>query len=598
VLSYLRLLIRVLDTRAKLRLGLAGVAAVLLAGIEALGLLLVAPLVLLVNAAATAEHSIPSGAQWFTDLLRADSPGEAAFRLGFLIFLVFVFKGLLSLALLRKNIQIVMESEAEMSRRLFRAYLHAPWSFHLRRNSADLQRTVHESVRRVYQDAMATTSAALGDSLVIVAVTLVLFVVEPVVAVAASAYFGVVGLGYQRLVHRRIEQVGAGVHEDWERAFRLVQENLRSAKLLALLHRQDQAVEQLHEAKLAMANRMGLLILLFQLPRYYLEVALLLGVAVISAALFTLRPADEALAGLGIFLVAGFRLLPSLNRVLNAASAASAALPPLRQIASDLAGLEPIVTAGDSRPLDRPPLIELEEVTFTYEDGSRPAINRVSVAVPPGATVALVGGSGAGKTTLVDILLGLLEPDSGVVTIHGEPLSAMRDRYQRSIGYVPQDVTLTDDTLAANITFGHGAIDEGRLRQVVRAAQLDDLVASSPAGLESRVGEHGLRVSGGQRQRIGLARALYHDPVVLVLDEATSGLDSATEARILDTIEGLRGKLTIVIIAHRLSTVRRADTIYFLREGRLAGTGSFEHLSRTCPDFAELVRLAEVDTTR
>jgi ABC-type multidrug transport system fused ATPase/permease subunit len=241
--------------------------------------------------------------------------------------------------------------------------------------------------------------------------------------------------------------------------------------------------------------------------------------------------------------------------------------------------------------------LRVEGVAFRYPGGERDVLRDVDLEVPMGTSLALVGGSGAGKSTLADVMLGLHEPTSGRVTVDGADVRTVRNAWRRAVGYVPQDVFLLDATLAENIAFDvdRAHVDEARLGSAVAAAQLDDVVAGLPDGLESQLGERGSRLSGGQRQRVGIARALYRDPQVLVLDEATSALDNETEHRIAGTLEALRGELTVVMIAHRLSTVRTADQVAFLKDGRVEAIGSFDEVRRASPDFERLVRLGSLD---
>jgi ABC-type multidrug transport system fused ATPase/permease subunit len=240
--------------------------------------------------------------------------------------------------------------------------------------------------------------------------------------------------------------------------------------------------------------------------------------------------------------------------------------------------------------------IRVEGVTFTHDGREDPAVKDVSFSVPAGSAVALVGASGAGKSTIVDIMLGLYSPSSGRVTANGTDIRTILPEWQQSLGLVPQEVYLLDDDLRANIAFGEpdDQIDETRLAQAIAGAQLEELVASLPEGLETFVGERGVRLSGGQRQRIGIARALYTRPRLLILDEATSALDNETERRISETIHALHGSVTIIIVAHRLSTVRDCDQVVLLDGGEVAAVGGFEELQLVSPDFARMVELGNL----
>lgn len=594
--EFIRTLLRILDATTKRRLALASLGATLLAGLEAIGLALIAPLVLTVNATAGDRRTVPSSARWIADLFGTSEPGRLAALLGLAVVCAFVLKGVLAVLLLRWTVGVVLHAEAETSARLFRGYLLAPWTFHLQRNSAELQRTAHDSVRRVFEDSTSALMGALADAFVIIAVAVLLIVTDLTVAVAVIAYFALVGFGYQRLIHGRAESAGSQLHHDVRRAYQTVQQGVRSAKQLILLHRQERFVQELRTIQLGMAEKKRTLILVAQLPRYYLEITLIVGVALMSALLFGTRSADTALAALGFFLAAGFRLLPSLNRILVAAGSARSDLPAVRAIHDDLALLGSSDPPAPPAPVMPPGPIVLRQVSFRYPGAYERALDAVSLRIAPGESVGIVGGSGAGKTTLLDVLLGLLPPDEGSIMVGDVGIDEASESFQRSVGYVPQDVELVDDTLLANIAFGCAGdeVDQAGVEEAVRLAQLDDVVAGLPLGLATMVGEDGVRLSGGERQRVGIARALLHRPHVLVLDEATSALDSATESRISSTIENLRGDLTIIIVAHRLSTVRKCDRLFLLGRGRIEATGTFEHLAATSPEFRDFVRLAEL----
>ena len=234
-------------------------------------------------------------------------------------------------------------------------------------------------------------------------------------------------------------------------------------------------------------------------------------------------------------------------------------------------------------------------VAYRYPTRDTDAVQGLDFVVPFGETIGVVGGSGAGKSTLVDLLLGFLEPDRGEIALDGRPLGERLGAWRALIGLVPQEIFLIDDTLAANIAFGELDMDAGRIADAIRLAHLEDVVAELPDGVDTLVGERGVMLSGGQRQRVGLARALYRRPRVLVLDEATSALDNETERKISEALRSLHGEMTMIVIAHRLSTVRSCDRILYLEQGRIAGLGPFDELNATCPGFARLVELGSLD---
>jgi ABC-type multidrug transport system fused ATPase/permease subunit len=304
---------------------------------------------------------------------------------------------------------------------------------------------------------------------------------------------------------------------------------------------------------------------------------------------------------MGVLLTAGFRVLPALNMLLFSVntirsyeSAVSVVEQELSRLNEGSAAITECAASGD--PVFTPSgSFRFEAVRYRYPTRSIDAVRDISFDVAFGEAIGIVGASGSGKSTVVDLLLGLLQPVDGKITIDGQSLSANLDTWRDRVGFVPQDIFLADDTLAANVAFGmQRGSDAQQLDEALALAHLTAVVAQLPEGAETILGERGVRMSGGQRQRIGLARALYGKPSVLILDEATSALDNETEQLISDALSELHGHLTMVVIAHRLSTVRSCDRIIYLEGGRISGIGTFEELDRTNEGFARLVELGSL----
>jgi ATP-binding cassette, subfamily B, bacterial PglK len=342
-------------------------------------------------------------------------------------------------------------------------------------------------------------------------------------------------------------------------------------------------------------------IFLGELPKYVFELVFIVGIGLMTVYVFATSPSGQAVAALALVAAAGFRIMPGAVRLIGALHVVRLGGAAFDLVRADLMAAEKTEAAQPTEPVSPPQLevtgsITVEEVGFCYPDRAEAALADISVDIPVGSAVALVGASGAGKSTLVDVILGLQTPTTGRVCVDGRDIRELLPAWQQSLGLVPQDVYLLDDTLRANIAFGQRPedIDEERLAASVARAQLQELVAELPEGLETSVGERGMRLSGGQRQRIGIARALYPEPTLLILDEATSALDNETERRISQTITDLHGDITILIVAHRLSTVRSCDQIVFMKAGRVAATGTFASLQAKNADFATLVHLGSL----
>jgi ABC-type multidrug transport system fused ATPase/permease subunit len=587
-----------MDRAARLRFCLFALGSVSVAAIEGLGVALIVPLTELLLREAGADTELPAAARFVGRFVDISTAGEAATALAILVFICLSVKALGAMALLRWGIGTSLRYEAVIARRLFSRYLTAPAWYHLQHNSAEMQRTLNESLLIVFRRSLPYVMAATADAFTLIAIAVVIIVSDLAIALLAIAYFAFVAFAYQRLIGGRQKLAAKQAHEEIAVRYRQVQEAMRATKELAVLHREDYFVRRFYRTKLELAAAQRLLLMFQLLPRQFLDLAFVVGASLMAVFAFSTRSTSAALATVGLFLTATFRLVAPLNRVMGATTLTRTAQPAIEQVNADLTFLEGL--ASETVDVATAPIanaaVELIDVHFRYGDGQPDVLDGVSLLVEPGDDIAIVGTTGAGKTTLLGVVLGLFHPQSGEIRVAGRPLAECRTGWQLSIGYVPQEIVLIDDTIRANVAFGveAGELTEASVWEAMRAAQIDGFVASLPAGLDTVVGEHGVRLSGGQRQRLGLARALYHHPSVLVLDEATSSLDSSTEARIMDTIASLRGTLTIITVSHRLSTLKHCDRIYFLRDGRVASVGTFEDLSSLEPEFAHLVALAQL----
>jgi len=475
------------------------------------------------------------------------------------------------------QMRFVFGVQVQLSQRLFATYLRQPYTFHLQRNSAQLIRNATGEVSIFAFQGILPCLVLLTEAMVFVGLCGLLLAVEPLGTIVAVSVLGSAAWVFNSLTRAKITRWGkARQHHDGLR-IQYLQEGLGGAKDVKLLGRESDFLEQyrLHNAESARVGQF--LATLNQMPRLWLELLAVGGLAILVVSMLAQGRALEALLpAVGLFAVAAFRLMPSVSRVLNAVHSLRYAMPVFDTLHAELQLAAP-EAAGARPPV--PPFrsaVELRNVTYTYPGAHTTALHDVSLVIRRGEAVGLIGGSGAGKSTLVDILLGLLSPDHGEVRADGEDIQQSIRNWQDQIGYVPQTIYLTDDTLRRNVAFGlsNSQIDSEAVWRSIRAAQLEELVDSLPEGLETMVGERGVRLSGGQRQRIGIARALYHDPAVLVLDEATSSLDTATERGVMQAVRALQSTKTIIIVAHRLSTVDHCDRLYRLERGRLVQEGT------------------------
>lgn len=468
--------------------------------------------------------------------------------------------------------------QTQLSQRLFTTYLRQPWTFHLQRNSAQLIRNTVNEVQQLWLLVLLPGMVVLSEGLILLGIGCLLLAVEPLGALIVVLVLGGATWGFHWWTRAHITLWGeVRQYHDGLRIQHL-QQGLGGVKDVKLLGREGDFLAQYHKHNVQSARMGRLQATVQQLPRLWLE---LLAVAGLSTLVLTMLVQGRNMANivpvLGLFAVAAFRLMPSVNRVLSAVISLRYGLPVINTLHDEfkLSVPDPI-THGNNGTLAFEREIRLINITYTYPSAPAPALNGLSIAIQKSESVGFVGPSGSGKSTLVDVVLGLLTPNVGQVAVDGQDIQQNLRAWQNQIGYVPQSIYLTDDTLRRNVAFGlpDEQIDDAAVNRAIKAAQLDEFVASLPEGLENIVGERGVRLSGGQRQRIGIARALYHDPPVLVLDEATSALDTATERGVMQAVTALHGSKTILIVAHRLSTVERCDRLYRLEQGKISAEGS------------------------
>jgi ATP-binding cassette, subfamily B, bacterial PglK len=541
--------------------------------LEMLGIGLVVPALMLMT-----RSGAGTTAPWIVEVL--DSLGnpsrENLVMYGMLALVgVYAVKSLFLAFLAWKQMQFVYGAQEDVSQRLFQTYLRQPYAFHLQRNSAQL---ISNAVNEVHVFSHVTLTSGLmlmTELLVLIGIASVLLVVEPVGALVVVATVGVLTGGFHFASKGAVLRWGSARQIHDERRIQHLQQGLGGAKDVLLLGREREFLQQYRAHNSGSARAGALEHTLLQMPRLGLELLAVIGLAILVFIMLGRGAAIETiLPTLGLFAAAGFRMLPSVNRVMISGQNVRYALPVVSRLHEELAlGIRPL--ADEPAPLRFERRLRFVDTGFSYAGSAQPALQQVNLEIRRGTTVGLIGDSGAGKSTLVDVLLGLLQANAGRVEVDDVDVASDNRAWQRNIGYVPQAIFLTDDTLRRNIAFGVAPdlIDETAIARALQAAQLDEYVASLPDGLDTMVGERGVRLSGGQLQRIGIARALYHDPPVLVLDEATSSLDTATERGVMRAVRALHGRKTIVIVAHRLSTLQDCDRIFRLEGGRIVAEG-------------------------
>lgn len=498
-------------------------------------------------------------------------------------FLAFI-AGCIIIIYIVKDVYTIVEKNAiykfsykiqrKMSTNLLRAYMNEPYTFHLGKNISVLQRSMQEDtdqftkgiIHLMEMIAEISVCIALGIYLYIVSKSITVIIVG--LLIVCLAVFSIISKKYSSAWGREGQQHKSKIYQ-W------MNQSLGGIKEIKVLNREESFIEHYDSyfAKYVRVLRLNRLIGI--IPKYSIEMVCMTGLlsAIIFKIFFGQRSLVEFVPQLAVFAVAAFRLLPSVGKINEHVSAVLYAFPSLELIYNDLREVEQLEAGKRERDESwtLKEKIEVKKVTYRYPEGETNVIENASFTIPKGKTVAFVGSSGAGKSTMADILLGLLPPQYG--KIYADELNVYQNlaTWQKEIGYIPQTIYLSDDTIRNNVAFGmdEKEIDEQAVINALRQAQLYDFVDTLPEGLDTFVGDRGVRLSGGQRQRIGIARALYHDPEILILDEATSALDNDTESAVMEAIEKLHGEKTMIIIAHRLTTIRNADFIYEVANGKV-----------------------------
>ena len=567
--------------------------------LDVLGIMLVGVVAAL---GATQLSADDEGYRFFGFELPKLNPTQLLLLVVFVLF-VFIFKAVVAISLSRLLTSFVARVEARNTAALARHLLDGTLEDARRLSKAEFQFVLTESTKWTFTGLLNNIASLFVEGFLLLLVAVAFFFVDPVVALFAILYFALVVIGMQAGIARILKRAGEDAAASTVETVGLVSDTVDTFREITVLGRSELYLDRLNGSRTRLARSGATLAFLGGMPRYVVETALILGVVVfVGQQVFTDQLAS-GLATLGVFLAGAVRIVGAILPLQTAVAAlkvnteqsapARALLSQLgtrrRRTTSELAGGAPV---GDG-PLG----VEVKELSYRYAGEQAPTLDRVSMSIEPGQFIALIGPSGAGKSTLVEAILGLAMPSWGSVSIGGfEPLD-LRERAPGDVSYVPQRPGLVGGTIAENVALGVATdlIDRDRVHEVLRIAQLEDFVNSLPNGIDASVGKNADAFSGGQVQRIGLARALYVRPRLLALDEATSALDAATEAVISHSLQELRGTTTLLVIAHRLSTVQHADKVFVLEGGRITASGDFPTLRANVPMVAEYVKLMSFD---
>jgi len=488
-----------------------------------------------------------------------------------------------------------------ISKRLLENYLNMPYELFLNRNSADLSNRVLVEVEKLTVYYVTPILTLFTKVMVSISILVMLLIVDVWVSLAAIFLLGGTYVMLFWRINRSLSLKGTLQAEAAENRFKAVSEALGGFKEVKVSNREHYFVDNYEAHSLNLASLNVWIQVISQLPRFALEAISFGGIILfVIYLLLTQRETSNLIPLVSLFAFAGYRLMPALQEIFQSATIIKYTRAILYRIHSDITqGHENESTDREKnfatiKPLKFEKQIIIKDVTYSYSKEQKPVLFQINMAIESNTAVAFVGPTGAGKTTLVDIILGLLKPQEGAVLVDGMPLKEENVKHwQRNFGYVPQNIYLSDDTITRNIAFGlpDSLIDFEAVKRSARIANIDDFINEElPGQYQTLVGERGVRLSGGQRQRIGIARALYHDPKVLVFDEATSALDGATEDTVLKALENTARLKTLIVIAHRVVTVKKCDQIYIINKGRIISSGSYNELLESDITFQKMAK--------
>jgi ATP-binding cassette, subfamily B, bacterial PglK len=604
MLETVRSALALLSPRERRRGALVLILVLMMAAVETAGVASVMPFLAVLANPALVETN-PT-LLWIYEFLDFQSVDAFLMALGFAAFgMVMLSAGVRILT------HFVMHRFVEMRRysigqRLLETYLRQPYSFFLNRHSSEMIKNILSEVDQVVMNVYRPMMFIVAYSLVLLALVALLVSVDPVMATVVALVVSGLYAIFFLTIRGTLGQLGKEVVEANEQRFRSAGEALAGIKSIKLLGREHAYLSRFRTPSMLVARHVAKFQTLAQVPRFLVEAVAFGGI--IALTIFLLAKAGGAVGGgfagvvpiLGLYAFAGSRILPAAQQIFGSVASLRYGQAAVKVVSSDFQYRAKLAQIHEFPPQRLAPQksIVLDRISYSYPNTEQPALKDISLSIPTGTAVGFVGTTGSGKTTLVDVLLGLLRPQEGTISLDDEPLTEDNLRaWQQALGYVPQEIFLVDSTIAQNIALGFppNQIDQTKVEQCAKLAQIHDFIMSElPLQYSTFVGDRGVRLSGGQRQRLGIARALYHDPDVLVFDEATSALDNVTEHAVMAAIEELSKQKTILLIAHRLSTVRACNQIVVLEKGRIAGVGSYEQLLATNPSFQNLASTSDL----
>ncbi|MDA8612574.1 ABC transporter ATP-binding protein/permease [Candidatus Pelagibacter bacterium] len=583
-MEIIKKLLFLLTPQEQKRAGLLLIMILIMAFLDTIGVASILPFIaVLTNSSLIETNLILNTMYQASGIFGVETNEQFFLALGILVLLLLIisltFKALTDYALVR----FVQMREYSIGKRLIEGYLNQPYSWFLNHHSAELGKNILSEVEQVIGNGIRRMMELISKGVVAIALIILLILADPKLALTVSVLLGgAYGLIFY-FIRVYLKLIGKKRLKNNELRFTAVGEAFGAAKEVKVGGLEQTYIKKFSNAAELFALTKAHSSVIAQLPRFILEAIAFGGVMLIVLYMISQTGSlNNALPIISLYVFAGYRLMPALQQIYASLTQITFVGPSLDKLYSDLKKLKPFIENQDKEDLLFNKTINLKNVSYNYPNSTRQALKNINLSIPVKTTIGLIGATGSGKTTTVDIILGLLEAQNGTLEVDDKIITKHNSRsWQRSIGYVPQHIYLSDDTIAANIAFGISPndINQNDVEKASKIANLHNFVMDElPEKYQTTVGERGVRLSGGQRQRIGISRALYHNPKVLILDEATSALDNQTEQAVMDAINNLDKKITIILIAHRLNTVKNCDKIFLLEKGQLKNEGTFKEL--------------------
>ena len=577
-------LLFLLTSQERKSAGLLLIMMLIMAVLDTIGIASILPFVAVLSNPSLIESNIILNTMFqASSIFEVENKQQFLFALGVLVFVLLIISITFKAFTSYLQVRFVQMREYSIGKRLIEGYLNQPYVWFLNRHSADLGKTILTEVGTISGGAMKPALELIAKSLIVIAIISLLIIADPKIALITGFFLGGAYMFIFYLLRKYISELGSNRLENNRLRFTAVSEAFGAAKEIKIGGLEKIYIKSFSNSAEVFARSQATTQLISQLPRHILEIIAFGGILLII--LYIMRNTgnfNNALPIVSLYVFAGYRLLPAVQEIYASFTSLTFASPTLDKLTEDIKSLKSFHNNQDKDILKLNDKITLKNIYFNYPNTSRTALKNISLNIPAKSTVGLVGATGSGKTTTVDIILGLLEAQKGTLEVDGKVVTKQNSRaWQRSIGYVPQHIYLSDNTVTANIAFGVELkdINQDSVEKAAKIANLHDFVVDElPDQYQTTIGERGVRLSGGQRQRIGIARALYHKPYLLILDEATSALDNETERTVMDAVNNLDKDITIILIAHRLDTVKNCDIIFKLDKGQLVGQGTFDEI--------------------